>query len=488
MSRPLHALIISTLLLGGLQAGQVSAQELPPPAPQPDIQVPRPKPKSQTARPKPVPPRVKPQPSDGSTPDVIILPAPATGEPSGTAPYQAPATPPATPDQTTPQTPNDSGVIIETEPTPNTTPTVRPTPLAHRLVSVGGASVTGLNDVDALRKLGRALAPKLDAKVILSDGQRQYTVTRAQLGATIPMLKLLREAQRAGGNVPVRFNIDLAKAQRAMIRLAAAINRPVRPISLDAENGHVVLSGGDGLKLSVTGSAQRVKHAIEAQPPRAQAALVVARTPGSHAASEATVRQMRYVLASFATPYDGSIRGRTHNLRIAARNINGTIVPDGEIFSANRAIGRRDAADGWQEAKMFVSGQVVSGVGAGICQCASTLYNAALLANLPIVERHPHMFRVSYAPPSRDATLYWGSKDFRFRNNTGGPLYVQTFLSDGRFHVRLYGTQPVRDKITIEAHTLSHREGTQSVAYRVIQSAAGTQRELLSHDSYRPHP
>src|SRR5207237_821999 len=157
--------------------------------------------------------------------------------------------------------------------------------------------------------------------------------------------------------------------------------------------------------------------------------------------------QFRYLLASYSTHYDASLRGRTHNLHIAASNVNGTIVPAGKVFSTNRAIGPRNAADGWREAKMFVDGQVVSGVGAGICPCASPLYNAALLADLPIVERHPHMFRVTYVPASRDATIYWGGKDFRFRNNTGGPIYVQTFLADGRFHARLYGTEPRRRNI-----------------------------------------
>lgn len=264
LTRPLYPLILSSLLLGGLQAGQVGAQELPQPAPQPDVQAPQPK--SQAAKPTPIAPRAKPRPNNGSTPDVIILPSPANPEPDVTAPYQAPDATPPIPDQTTP---NDPGVIIEAEPTPHTTPPVKPTPPARRPVSVGGIMVTGLNDVDALGKLGRALAPRLNAKVTLSDGQRQYTMTRDQLGAKIPLLKLLRQAQRVGGDVPVRFNVDLAQAQRAMSRLAGDINRPVRPISLDVENGNVVLSGGDGLKLSVTGSAQRVKQALEAQPPRA---------------------------------------------------------------------------------------------------------------------------------------------------------------------------------------------------------------------------
>jgi vancomycin resistance protein YoaR len=106
-----------------------------------------------------------------------------------------------------------------------------------------------------------------------------------------------------------------------------------------------------------------------------------------------------------------------------------------------------------------VSGRVVSGTGAGICQAASTLYNAALLADMPIVERHAHSMRVMYVPPSRDAALMWGSKDFKFRNTMGGALKIQTWVSGGQFHVKLWGEKPRNaESVKIVSRVLS-REG-----------------------------
>jgi vancomycin resistance protein YoaR len=131
---------------------------------------------------------------------------------------------------------------------------------------------------------------------------------------------------------------------------------------------------------------------------------------------------------------------------------------------------------------------VVSGVGAGICQCASNLYNAALLAGLPIVERHPHMFKVPYVPASRDATLYWGNKDLRFRNNTGGPIYVEAQLRGGRFHVRLLGTQPRKGEFAVESRVISRKNGTLSEAYRIARTETETVKQKLSRDFYKPHP
>lgn len=196
-----------------------------------------------------------------------------------------------------------------------------------------------------------------------------------------------------------------------------------------------------------------------------------------------------YLLSAYSTVYDASLRGRTQNLRMAARNVNGKVVPANGVFSANQAIGRRDAAQGWKEAKMFVNGQVVDGTGAGICQCSTTVYNAALLAGMPIVERYPHTFRVKYAPASRDAAIAWGQKDFKFRNTSGGALYVRTFLRSGSFHTELWGTAPRTVKASVESKIVSRKDGTRSEAYRVVSLADGTtRRERLSRDFYRPHP
>jgi len=416
---------------------------------------------------------------------VIPTPLPAQPQSSPVQPFPDDA-PPVRHESlppVTPPTPPDDTIIYVPEKTP-TTP-----PVAKRRASVGGFSIYGMTDVAAVSRLRSALAAKLAARVTLSDGANEYQLSRSELGATIPLYKLVQQARATSGDVPLRFEVDTVQTQRILRTLATRINRAATPVSLDVTDGQAIMRGGDGIKVAVEGSAWRVKQALEAQPPQSRVEIIVARTPAGKAGqSETGMRQFRYLIGSFSSPYDARLRGRTNNLRIAARNVNGTVVPAGGVFSTNRAIGPRNAADGWREAKMFVSGQVVSGVGAGICQCASNLYNAALLAGLPIVERHPHMFRVPYVPASRDATIYWGSKDMRFRNNTSGPIYIQTFLSKGRFHVRLYGTEPPRHNVEVESRTISRRKGTLSEAYRVMRTDTGVQRVRLSRDYYMPHP
>ena len=138
-------------------------------------------------------------------------------------------------------------------------------------------------------------------------------------------------------------------------------------------------------------------------------------------------------LASFKTYYstDGQINiDRTENLRLAAEKINGKILTPGDIFSFNGTVGERTIANGYKNAHVFEGGKIIEGLGGGICQVSSTLYNAALKANLSIVERVNHMFTVSYAQYGLDATVSYGVIDFKFKNSTKWPLKIESYMTN----------------------------------------------------------
>lgn len=162
------------------------------------------------------------------------------------------------------------------------------------------------------------------------------------------------------------------------------------------------------------------------------------------------------VLATFSTRYDASNAPRTTNLKLAAGKINGTVLGAGEEFSYNKIVGERTIAAGYKEAKIYASGEVVDGLGGGICQISSTLYNAAVLANLDITQRRNHQFVTSYLPAGRDATVVYGSQDFKFKNSRKYPVKIEMTVANGMAKATLYGIKENPDyEVSIQTSTVS---------------------------------
>ncbi len=145
------------------------------------------------------------------------------------------------------------------------------------------------------------------------------------------------------------------------------------------------------------------------------------------------------LLASFSTIYDSSNRNRSTNIELSSKKMNGTVILPGEKFSYNTVVGKRTIEAGYKEGTAYIGGKVVPDVGGGTCQVSSTLYNTALLANLEITERSNHMFLTGYVAASRDATVYYGSLDFCFKNTRQYPIKIVANSSNGVCKVSIYG-------------------------------------------------
>lgn len=157
-------------------------------------------------------------------------------------------------------------------------------------------------------------------------------------------------------------------------------------------------------------------------------------------------------LSSYSTRYNNAEIDRTHNLTMAASAINTRVVQPGQIFSFNRTVGNRTFEAGYRDALVIVGGKFEPGVGGGICQVSSTLYNAVLLAGLEVVERHNHALAVAYVPVGLDATVAYGLQDFRFKNTTGHPIYLRAVTGGGQLTVTVYGH--LSNKMRIELSTV----------------------------------
>lgn len=143
------------------------------------------------------------------------------------------------------------------------------------------------------------------------------------------------------------------------------------------------------------------------------------------------------VLASYTTHFNGANIGRSKNIELSSIAINNVIVGSGDIFSFNSTVGPRDVTTGYQEAPEIIHGKVVMGIGGGICQTSSTLFNAIDQLDVKTIERHHHSKDVKYVPRGRDATVSFGGLDYRFQNTTGIPLLIKTYYSRGSLTVQI---------------------------------------------------
>ncbi len=217
-------------------------------------------------------------------------------------------------------------------------------------------------------------------------------------------------------------------------------------------------------------------------------------------------------LSTFSTIYDASAINRATNIELATKKINGTVIMPGETFSYNKVVGSRTIEAGWKEGTAYIGGKVVPSVGGGVCQVSSTLYNTALLANLEITERTNHTFTVDYVSPSRDATVYYGSLDFCFKNNRTYPVKIVASAKNGVCKISLYGIKEeveyeviIQSKITSYINnTTTYKEdptleqgrevveqigfnGCRSEGYKILKlNGKVVSQTLLSKDTYSP--
>jgi vancomycin resistance protein YoaR len=152
------------------------------------------------------------------------------------------------------------------------------------------------------------------------------------------------------------------------------------------------------------------------------------------------------LIGHYITYFNSGNKERSHNIALAADAINNHVVFPGEIFSFNKVVGKRTAGRGYQPAPIIVRGELSEGIGGGICQVSSTLFNAADRSGLKILERYSHSKQVPYVPPGRDATVSWYGPDFTFKNRYKQPILIRAKSYHGKMVVMIYSS----DEINIE--------------------------------------
>lgn len=208
-------------------------------------------------------------------------------------------------------------------------------------------------------------------------------------------------------------------------------------------------------------------------------------TPASITVNDLGAEAFPDQLATYSTAYVNNAN-RTTNLRLAAQKINGTVIMPGETFSYNTTVGERTIAAGYKNAAIYENGRVVDGLGGGICQVSSTLYNSVLYSNLEVVERNNHMFLTTYAPGGRDATVAYGSLDFKFKNNRDYPIKIAASVQNGYCTVSIYGLRKEGD-YKVEIVTSKTGSRTYQTYKKLYQNGTLVDTIWVSTDTYGVH-
>ena len=282
-----------------------------------------------------------------------------------------------------------------------------------------------------------------------------------ELGPTRWVLQPARIAQLlqlpAGGRTSLRIGGPAADAW--LRRLGARVAKPPHDATF------VVFGGGKqvrvvpdqpGTQLDGLQSARAVLRAVLHRRPRFRVAqLAVGAQEAKLTTAKAEAMGIRGVVSTYTTIY-GGVPNRIHNVQLVAHLVDDKLISPGATFSFNKTTGDRNAAKGFLVAPVIVNGEVTTGLGGGVCQVSTTVFNAAFEAGLKITERTNHALYISHYPQGRDATVNYPDVDLQFVNDTGHWLLLRTFVGPGSLTVGLYGTPTGRKVTSTTTPLVSH--------------------------------
>jgi vancomycin resistance protein YoaR len=317
-----------------------------------------------------------------------------------------------------------------------------------------------------------------EANAVLRPLALQYT----PLGTTKNFTRTLNTAEVANLFFVTRdgLRVDSKAVAEVLKRVANAYDR--EPLNARYERAGSALnkrSSRDGYKLDV--SVARKLLSEEVLRPEATSVLlpVIVSKPQILDSALPQTRDLQ-VLASATTRYGGSSRERVTNAAIAARKLDGYVVPAGDEFSFNEAVGPIEESTGFVSGLVISGGRTVKGVGGGVCQASTTTFNALYKAGLPVTERNQHSYRVRYYDDvfGLDAAVYYGALDLRFRNDTPGPILVRASSAGASMTVQVYGVKDGRQVSISKTRVLSTTPAP-APAYEYVSSLpAGSRKQV----------
>jgi vancomycin resistance protein YoaR len=284
----------------------------------------------------------------------------------------------------------------------------------------------------------------LAAPVHLTLGETRWNLRPARIAKLLQLPADGRRTLGIGGNGASAWFTALSKR---------VDRKPVDANWAIGSSGIRVVPDQPGYLLDVPRSAQAVlRAALVTEPSLRSAKLAVEKAEADRSTAEARAMEIRGLVASYQTFYGGD-PNRIHNVQLVSHLVDGHVIAPGATFSFNQTTGARTADKGFKEAPVIINGELQTGLGGGVCQVSTTVFNAAYEAGLPIVSRTNHALYISHYPQGRDATVNYPDVDLKFVNDTGHWLLLRTWVGSSSLTVALYGT-PVHRRVVSEAAPL----------------------------------
>lgn len=249
-------------------------------------------------------------------------------------------------------------------------------------------------------------------------------------------------------HITVTFDYNKSKLKKEVEKIAKDINVDVKDAKLNiGGSGISVIKEESGLKLNIEKSIKSFEKEIVKGIFKEKLVVNVVEPK----IKEEQLKDIDTVLGSYSTRFDSGIAGRSENIRISADRTSNVLLMPGETYSYNNQTGERTISNGYKNAPVIVQGVVQEGIGGGVCQVSSTLYNSVLYSGLEIVNIQNHTIPSSYVGKGRDATVADGGIDFVFKNNFKSPVYVRNYVSGNIVTCQIFGSS--KDKQNIEIVT-----------------------------------
>ena len=354
---------------------------------------------------------------------------------------------------------------------------------------------------EAIDAVNAYVLEKAEEKITLTIDGEELGVTREALGVAWNNQEVIDEALSLGkaGNLikrykamkdlefdnkvyEITYTADAEMVQTVVSEKCTKYNRKAKNLGLKkTENGFEIEEGQQGLVVDEPLAAEKILTFIEEEYRGGEAKLEIPTMISEPQGTREELAKVKDLLGTFKTSFKSSNADRSKNVRTGTAHIDGTVLYPGETFSTYEYVTPFSIENGYAMAGSYLNGKVVDSLGGGICQVSSTLYNAILQSELEIVERSPHSMMVTYVQASADAAIAGTWKDFKFKNSTDAPIYIEGYTTDDKQVVfNIYGqeTRPAGRTIKFTNKVLESTpavtqlvaDPAQGIGYRVVES------------------